>query len=166
MLGLLTSEQVAKVCKEIRTRAINPILISTIQEQLLLALRYWVTNRQRLHQPIDPLDITTVEIFKQAQVVARIMEDEVVSDKEMVAKLPDKFKIASNWKIFAKALETYLGQLKGTGWIPLKYVIRQHAIPVPNTRFQNELEESIALAPLTGEIYQRDNCKVYGIINS
>ena len=164
MLGLLTSEQVSKVCKEIRTRVINPILISTIQEQLLLALRYWVINKQRLHQPVDARTITAVDIFNQAQVLSRILEDESVSDKEMVAKLPDKFKLASNWKIFAEALDTYLGQLKGTGRIPLKYVIRRYATPVPNTVFQNEVEESIALAPLTGETYQRDNCKVYGII--
>jgi hypothetical protein len=82
----------------------------------------------------------------------------------MVANLPDKFKIASTWKIFAEALDTYLGQLKGIGHIPLKYVIHHYAIPVPEAIFQNELEESIALVPLTGEKYQRDNSKVYGII--
>jgi hypothetical protein len=38
MLGLLTSKQVSKVCKEIQTRAINPILISTIQEQCFFVL--------------------------------------------------------------------------------------------------------------------------------
>ncbi len=121
-------------------------------------------SKQRLHQPVNATDITAIDIFNQAQTLMRILEDEPVSGKEMVAKLPDKFKIASTWKIFAEALDTYLGQLKGTGRIPLKHAIHRYAIPVPDTIFQNELEESIALAPLAGEIYQRDNSKVYGII--
>lgn len=64
----------------------------------------------------------------------------------MIIKLPDKFKLAPN-------------QLKGTCWIPFTHVFHHYAIPIPDT-----LEESIALAPLMNETYQRDNCKVYGII--
>lgn len=136
MLGLLAVEQVFKVCKEIQNRTINPILVSTIQEQLLLALHYGVTNKQRLHKPVNAASITAVEIFNQAQVLSRILEDECISDKETVATPPDKFKIASTGKIFAEALDTYLGQLKGTGRIPLKYVICQYEVPVPDTVFK------------------------------
>ncbi len=34
---------------------------------------------------------------------------------KQLAKAPDKFKIPSAWKVFAEALETYLGQLLGFG---------------------------------------------------
>jgi len=85
-------------------------------------------------------------------------------DKEIVAKAPDKFKIGSSWKVFAEALETYLGQLVGSGRVPLKYVIRRIDIPLPNTVYQTELERNIAMAPLVGEAFLRDNAIVYGII--
>jgi hypothetical protein len=39
MLGLLPSDQVAKICKRLTTRAIDPIIITAIQEQLLQAMR-------------------------------------------------------------------------------------------------------------------------------
>ncbi len=59
-----------------------------------------------------------------------------MSDKELVVKLPNKFKFASNWKTFAEAMDTYLGELKGSGQILLKYVIPQHATPVLKTIFR------------------------------
>jgi len=46
MLGLLTADDISKMCKTFRTRAVNPINVTIIQEQLLLAVRFWVTNRQ------------------------------------------------------------------------------------------------------------------------
>jgi hypothetical protein len=38
MIGLLTADQVSKICKRINTRPVNPIEINMIQEQLLLAI--------------------------------------------------------------------------------------------------------------------------------
>jgi hypothetical protein len=69
MLGLLTTDQVSKVCKRIETRQVNPLPITTLQEQLLLALRFWVTNRQRLQLPILAADFTMVIALNQAQVM-------------------------------------------------------------------------------------------------
>jgi hypothetical protein len=61
-------------------------------------------------------------------------------------------------------METYLGQLKGTGRIPLSYVICRRAQAPPDAQNQTELEQSIALAPHVGPDYQRDNVRVYAII--
>jgi hypothetical protein len=85
-------------------------------------------------------------------------------DREIVVKAPDKFKLGSSWKVFAEALETYLGQLLGSGCVPLKYVIRRTEVPTPNAIYQTKLEQNTAMAPLTGEAFLRDNAKVYGII--
>ena len=92
------------------------------------------------------------------------MEDDARMDKEAVAKAPDKFKSATAWKVFAEAMETYLSQLFGSGRVPLRYVIRKQEQPEPGTVYQTEQEQSIALAPLQGPAFQRDNAKVYGII--
>jgi hypothetical protein len=46
MLGLLMADQISKMCKRLESHTINPIVITTVQEQLLLGLRFWVANNQ------------------------------------------------------------------------------------------------------------------------
>ncbi len=45
MMGLLSSEQISRICKRLSTRTADPISLSAIQEQLLLALRFWVAKQ-------------------------------------------------------------------------------------------------------------------------
>jgi hypothetical protein len=78
--------------------------------------------------------------------------------------MPDKFKSPSNWKVFAEAMQTSLGQLKGTGRIPLSYVIYREAQPPDDAVYQMELEQSIAMAPLLGPDYLCDNARIYAIV--
>jgi hypothetical protein len=122
MLGLLPSNQISKICKRLMTRANNPVIITAIQEQLLQAMWFWVANLQRLQQVVDPDLFSKVLALNQAQVMWQYLEDEARGDKELVAKAPKKFKVASNWKIFAEATETYLSQLQGSGRVPLSYI--------------------------------------------
>jgi len=164
MIGLLLEDDITKMCKTLRTRQLNPVPLTLLQEKLLLGLRFWIAGRQRLQLTIAPADVTPVLIFSQANIRTHMIEDEARADKELTAKMPDKFKNPSNWKVFAEAMETYLGQLKGTGHIPLRYVIRRLALPPQDAQYQTEQEQSIALVPLTGPDYQRDNVRVYGII--
>ncbi len=164
MLGLLSEEDIMRMCKAFRMRPIAPIPLMVLQEKLLLGVRFWITNRQRLQLPIEADDITPALAYTQANIRTRMIEDEARADKEVTAKMPDKFKSPSNWKVFSEAMETYLGQLKGTGRIPLSYVIRRRAQPPPDAQYQTELEQSIALAPHIGPDYQRDNVRVYAII--
>jgi hypothetical protein len=152
------------MCKAVRMRPNNPVALTLLQEKLLLGLRFWIAGHQRLQLPIDPAEVTPALIFTQANTRTHMIEDKIQADKEMAAKMPDKFKNPSTWKIFAEALETYLGQLKGTGRIPLCYVIRRLATPPPEAQHPTEQEQSIALVPLVGPDYQRDNVRVYGII--
>ncbi len=51
--------------------------------------------------------------MEQAQMIN--YEIELATEKEMIAKAPDKLKIPSSWKVLAEALETYLGQLLDFG---------------------------------------------------
>ncbi len=61
-------------------------------------------------------------------------------------------------------MQTYLGQLKGTGRIPLSYVICRVAQPPDDAVYQTELEQSITMAPILGPDYLWDNARVYAII--
>jgi hypothetical protein len=164
MLGILPSDQIRQICKRLQTRAVNPVPITAIQEQLLQAMRFWVAGLQRLQQIVDPTLLTTALALNQAQVMRQALEDEARADKELVAKAPDKFNNASNWKVFAEAMETYLMQLYGSGKVPLNYVIRPDTAATPGAAYPIEQAWMIALAPLNGSSFQRDNAKVYGII--
>lgn len=164
MLGLLAADQISKMCKRLESRTVNPIVITTVQEQLLLGLRFWVSNNQRLQLPIVAEEYTMIIALNQVQKMRQHAEDDARMDKEIIAKAPDKFKTGTTWKIFAEATETYLGQLLGSGWIPLSYIIRRTELPDPEATYQNDLERLIAIAPLVGDAFQRDNARVYGII--
>jgi hypothetical protein len=78
-------------------------------------MRFWMVAKQRLQLMIVAEEFTMLVALYQAQVMRQQIEDEARGDKEVVAKAPDKFKNASNWKLFAEALETYLNQLLGSG---------------------------------------------------
>jgi hypothetical protein len=164
MLGLLTTDQISKMCKRLESRTVDPVIISTVQEQLLLGLRYWVENNQRLQLPIVAEDFNMIVVLNQVQKLRQQAEDDARRDKETVAKAPDKFKNGTAWKVFTEATETYLSQLLGSGQIPLSYVIRKIDTPDPDAIYQNDIERLIAIAPLQGDAFLRDKIKAYGII--
>ena len=90
MLGLLSTDQVARACWCVSQ--VNPAApLSTMQEQLLMVMRFWVSNKQRLQQPIDPESFTMIIALNQAQVISSQLEDEARGDGESAAKAPDKF---------------------------------------------------------------------------
>jgi hypothetical protein len=164
LLGLVTSDQVKQVCKLIREHVANPVPINIIQQQLLLAIRHWVINRQRLGLDVNADDFMAIIAYEQSQIMVCLQEDDTAADKEVVAKMPDKFKQPSQWKVFVELMETYLSQLKGCGRVPLNYVVCKIAVPIPGTLFATKEEQTVAIAPLTGDQYNKDNAKVYGIL--
>jgi hypothetical protein len=129
-------------------------LLSAIQEQLLLAIRFWVVNKQHLQQPIAPKDFMAVN---QAQIICQQLEDEARRDGEALAKAPNKFKSASDWKVFAEAMDTYLVKLVGSGKIPLKYVTHNQAVADPYAIYATPQAQLIALSLLTEDAFNRDN---------
>jgi hypothetical protein len=64
------------MCKRIESRAVNPVVITTVQEQFLLSLRHWVVNKQRLQEPIHPNEFTMVTALNQTQLMRQQAEDE------------------------------------------------------------------------------------------
>jgi hypothetical protein len=92
MLGLLSASQITKLCKRVSTRTDNPLAITSVQEQMLLALRFWIVNRQRMQLPINAADITPALIMMQAQLMNQELEEAEKADKEITAKMPDNLK--------------------------------------------------------------------------
>jgi hypothetical protein len=151
LLGLVTSNQIKQVCKLIREDAVNPVPINIFQQQMLLVMRHWTVNRQRLGLTVNANDFTAIMAYEQSQLMVRLKEDEDATDKDVMAKMPNKFKQPSQWKVFAELVETYPSQLKGCGRVPLNYAIRKIAVPIPGTIYETEQEQSVAIAPLVGD---------------
>jgi len=163
MLGLLSSDQVSCIFKRLATRTVDPIYTSAIQEQLLLAVRFWIVSQQRLQQPIDADVVTAAMALNQGQLMRQSLEDEA-REKDSLSKLPDKFKVAAKWKIFAEAIETYFSQILGSGRVPLSYVICCTVLALIGQAYDTEQARMMALAPLNGASYRQDNARVYSII--
>jgi hypothetical protein len=115
LLGLVTSDQITQLCKLICEDANNPVPINMLQQQMLLAMCHWAVNRQRLSLLVEAEEFNAITAFEQSQLMVCLQEDEAVSERESVAKLPDKFKQPSQWRVFTELVETYLSQLKGSG---------------------------------------------------
>jgi hypothetical protein len=90
-VSLLLANWIEKACKTLCTRAGNPIAITMIQEQLLLAMRYWVNHEKRLYQPVDAMQFNMIIAMQQLQKMMHLQEEEAQADKGFVAKMPDKF---------------------------------------------------------------------------
>jgi hypothetical protein len=67
MMGLLSSEQISHICKRLATRAVDLIPLPAMQEQLLLALHFWVAKQQWLQQIIAIDNFTVALALNQAQ---------------------------------------------------------------------------------------------------
>jgi hypothetical protein len=83
MLGLLTIDQISKICKRLESRTVDPIRITMVQEQLLLKLRFWVANNQRLRLPLVAEDFTMITALNQVQKMSQHAGDDTRMEKEI-----------------------------------------------------------------------------------
>jgi hypothetical protein len=60
-----------------------------------------VTGQQRLQQPIDTCTIAAAMPLNQAQLTRQSLEDDA-HEKDILAKMPDKFKLVAQWKCLPK----------------------------------------------------------------
>ena len=66
--------------------------------------------------------------------------------------------------VVVKLFDTDLGQLKGNGSAPVNDDIRKLDNPGAGTAYATDAEQAVAIAPLVGEQFNRDNNNVYGIL--
>lgn len=55
MLGLLSEEDIIRMCKAFHARPNAPILLTVLQEKLLLGIRFWISSQQRLQIPVEEI---------------------------------------------------------------------------------------------------------------
>ncbi len=76
MIGLLLEDDIIKICKTLWTRQLNPVLLTLLQEKLLLGLQFWIAGHQCLQLSIELTDVTLVLIFSQDNIHTHVIEDE------------------------------------------------------------------------------------------
>ncbi len=57
-------------------RQLNPVLLTLLQEKLLLGLQFWIAGHQCLQLSIELTDVTLILIFSQANIHTHVIEDE------------------------------------------------------------------------------------------
>jgi len=161
LLARLQKEQIKRICKVLRN---NDISISILAEQMFEVMHYWVKQGLCLQQPVTAA-LFTEEVAEDAARKYNTTQEELTvraSEKEGV-KLPEKFKASTVFKIY-EVMDTYLNAQIDAANIPLNYVIRKYDEAEPGDVYANESEEAVALAPLEGDAFDRDNRRVYQII--
>jgi len=159
-LTLIGDDGIKSICKIIRD---DDIVVPFMQQQYLVAMRFWGRDRIRLGLPIDPVLFTLAEA--QAAALLMVQEEQEIAAKDTIKPVPpDKFTKASGWLSFREALVAYLSQVKGVNRIPLSYVIRDDEQPDPDAVYENDRERRIATVPLQGHDFRQDSESVFAII--
>ena len=154
-LAMLTEQNIRDMGKRMyESGQTNFPIIAT---QKLIVIHYWRRKLISSGQTANAADITIAMLTRESEAYQshkQLKEDR--KQAEAVVK-PDKFTKAEKWRTFHDALKAYLQGLEGISNVPLVYVIRQDAVPPPNAAYANELQRTIANAPLTGAAFTADN---------
>ena len=158
-LMILQTDHIKRACKVIHDAStdMDPVEIAIMQEQYLEAFPFWAKIRVRLGQPIHATLFTCVIARSEASKLIMALEDNVISDKDAGAKPPNKYTGQTKWNVFKEAMDTYVNQLPGSGQATLNYIICELDEPDDDEDYANDVEEAIAIAPLTGDAFEHDN---------
>ena len=156
--GVFDSDcDVADMAKRLSRRTINNgrVNIGTVHIKKIQALVWWINDRQKFGQDLDPAKFDQAAMLASMQ-SKRIKKDQPSSDVATItlAKFdPDYFKTHED--SFMNMLLQALGISKKC---PLRYVVRSTVIPIV---FVDDFEEHIFQMPITGPDFDLDNCTVY-----
>jgi hypothetical protein len=167
-ISMYTERDLKDILKEFRSRtmAAGRITIPRVRMQRTLGLIHWVQDAYRCNQEPVPADFNDVEIDtsnRHAEIRNALLEQ-----SETVAKSaqPKKLKGKKDYNEWYDSLKNYLSLLMGTNGVPLNYVVRDHVDPPPGEVLETYDEEVYALAPLNGDYFVADACRVHQIIKT
>jgi hypothetical protein len=97
-LLMFQKDQIKRLCKVIRERAVDPLEINMRQKQLLETMRFWAQARVRANLPLNAALFTLALAQTEAMKMVSALEE--TAEKEPDVKMPDKFKLTSKWIVF------------------------------------------------------------------
>jgi uncharacterized membrane protein YgcG len=133
------------------------VRIGAVLTKKVKALVYWCREQQRQDLELDANRFTEEELKATLQRMA--VE---AGDDETKPELPTKFE-PQKWVSWAKKVENYLWQVKGSNNTPLIYVVRK-ARTETSPPFTSGEEERIYKTTHRGPAYNKDNQKVFEIL--
>jgi hypothetical protein len=158
----LEPKDIEQVLKIVRTGP-PPLAVPFLAQRRLNIFCFWATRRNHLGEAIEPALFTqaAIEIYGTMMSISSASADE-----ENIVKAPAEYKTGSKWKAFKEGAIAYLNGVKGRHDIPLAYIIREDAVPLPNQVYLSEHQRLIAIMPLQGVEYEDDNGRVFDLLKS
>lgn len=153
----LSNEDIEKLVKHL-ARLPAPVSIPFSAVKKLKAMRAWTKWRQRralavVHAEFTPDMLTWTMTRMEDEARIRALNAEAPTVPEKLTKL-------SHWPTWWEAFDAYASQVRGTMYLPLKYVYREHEAvtdEIAAAAYPNTDEELMAIVALEGEDYETDN---------
>ena len=130
-------------------------------------LRALIAWGQQLN-PLGEIDITLFDDIVCAEWQQRLNQKRIRTakgSKKDDLKMPDPFSgKQNNWLQCKREMKAYLGQKEGVNGTPLLYVIWTEEDDTITEGQQSDIVNQIKQSPKTGNLYERDNYTVFGIL--
>jgi hypothetical protein len=123
-------------------------------ERYLVVMVTWVRQRVLYGIKVNP-DNFTLEVVQEEAMKLTMRDEAINQSKDYKSPMPEKFKVASKYKVFKEAVQNYLNQLTGISDVPLSYVIRDESQRDLNAKYETETVRLIAITPLSGKTTRR-----------
>jgi hypothetical protein len=168
-LAQLSSKEIdamaVAITKIPRTPAQGPLVISALSLKKLKAMREFVLWRNRFGFEVDHDDFDEAELvstLERMNFETRVKETDVPG-----GKVPEKLKGIAKWRPFWKQFDAYCQTIRGTMFLPISYVYREH-VEVEEEMFEEEYLTSDAqfmnTVQLDGDDYKMDNMLLWELL--
>ena len=170
-IKMLTEKDITAMERDYGTRATAArIVFGTRRTKLLKAFVLWTKDFYRISSTPSVVGLSE-DTFK-AELQRAISRSDIRAN--IKAQTPIQAPLASpgpldseiKWKQWEEKFNNYTRLHIGSNGVPLSYVIRELDVPDPAAIYTDFITQSIACAPLTGELYQADRTTVFNMIVS
>ena len=138
-----------------------PVPMTITNERVLKCAAYYIRHLDRTQRAFVPAFAT----------IARLNEMQVLKDEEKEAKEKKptpltKLESVAKIRVAIENINDHLLKLRGSNGVPLTYIIREHAIPLPAAQYPDDITEMIGRAPHAGRFYRGDNEAVWNVLRT
>ncbi len=137
-----------------RSIAEGKIIFSHGRTKRLKGLMHWIQDCFRCNDQVDHNDFTLDAVHEALARAAAGKVEADQSDITSTAAKPKQFTKESDWPSFSQAFQNYLSTIPGVFGVPLKYVIRDIAVPEADAVYNTFTERAIARTPLVGANFE------------
>ena len=136
-----------------------PILIPVGRERILKLTAYYIRHLDRTQRAFV-IGLATLDRLEEMQV---LMEEEKEAKEKKFTPLT-KLESVSKIRVALENINDHLFKMRGSSGVPLTYIIRENAVPLPTAQYADDISEMIGRAPHAGRFFRGDNEDVWNVI--